>query len=167
MSVPSVQPAPEKATNPGLIILYDVEAVHTALGEQGSPIVQGTTQAESVDAFKKYVFEVMMLHTPCSDQEHGVEKSTLGRRSMKYHPELLHRLPADTYWQVIQRLDHVFAYANTPTSEWSIRVSSSVLEPNALPPHRPLGCLIKVQGGVGQGQLLMEGVLQSLGIFHS
>ena len=165
MSVPSVQPEKEKATNPGLIIIYDMEAVHVALGQPDSPVIQGATQAESVEAFKKYVIDVLML-TPCSDEEHGVQKrSTPG--TIDYYPELLQRLPADTYRKVILRLGHVFAHGNTTTSRWAVRVSLGVGLPNTLPPHRPLGSLVKVQGGVGQGQLLMERVAESDGIFHN
>ena len=165
MSVLSVQPEKEKATNPGLIIIYDMEAVHVALGQPDSPVIQGATQAESVEAFKKYVIDVLML-TPCSDEEHGVQKrSTPG--TIDYYPELLQRLPADTYRKVILRLGHVFAHGNTTTSRWAVRVSLGVGLPNTLPPHRPLGSLVKVQGGVGQGQLLMERVAESDGIFHN
>ena len=69
MSVPSVQP--EKAADPGLIIIYDSEAVHVALGQPDSPVIQGATQAESVEAFKRYVFDVLML-TPW---RHALTKS--------------------------------------------------------------------------------------------
>ena len=156
MSVPSVEPE-ERATDPGLVILYDVEAVHTALGQRDSPVVQGTSQHESVEAFKKYIFEVIM-HTPCSDVDHGVLKS-LATRTRQYYPELLQRMSADTYYRVISHLEDVFAVSNTPTADWSVQVSSVVGVPNSLPPHRPLGFLIKVQGGVGQGQVQMAGVV--------
>ena len=161
MSVPSVKP--EEATDPGLVILYDIEAVHVALGQPGSPVIQGATQAESVEAFI-YIFDVLM-HSSCSDEEHGVQKpSTPG--TIEYYPELLQRLPADTYRKLILCLGNVFTHGNTPTSRWSVRVASGVHLPDTLPPHRPLGSLIKVQGGVGQGQLLMDRVVEYSGIFR-
>ena len=67
----------ELATDPGLIILYDVEAVHIALGQANSPVTQGATPGQSLDHLKQYVY-TRVMSTPLSDKEHTVRKCDAG-----------------------------------------------------------------------------------------
>ena len=83
-----------------------------------------------------------------------------------FFPELFHRLPADTYRAVIEHLHEVFVRANHPVARWSVNAAASTHDPNSFSPNRPLGSLIKVLGGVGQGQVTFERVAVSHGIFR-
>ena len=155
----------EEATDPGLIILYDPGAVHTALGQANAPVPQGRDIAASLHNFEQYVYHQILL-TPCAEEAHCVEKGSAQATVRNYHPQLFHRLPADTYREIIERLKTVFIHANTTTAAWSVSVASSAQAPNSLPPNRPLGALIKVEGGVGLGQVTMEPVGIRHGVFR-
>ena len=50
---PAAENAAEVPADPGLIILYDPEAVHIALGQPNSPVAQGATINESLENFKQ------------------------------------------------------------------------------------------------------------------
>ena len=151
----------EAEADPGLIIVYDPEAVHDALGQANAPAQQGVNQAESVHNFQEFVY-TQVLATPCSESEHCVERISDGN-VRAYYPQLFHRLPADTYRAIIERLKDMFAYRNTALARWSVNVAAPA---HALPPHRPLGALLKVVGGVGLGQVVMEPVLIQRGVFR-
>ena len=72
------------------------------------------------------------------------------------------------YTAIIERLvEKVFIFDNTVTATWSINVAAPAGTANSLPPNRPLGALIKVGGGVGLGQVLMEPVVVQHGVFRS
>ena len=159
----SLQPV-EAEADPGLIIIYDAEAVHDALGQANAPVQQGVDQAESVHNLQEYVY-TQVLATPCSESEHCVERISDGN-VREYYPQLFHRLPADTYRAIIERLKDMFAYRNTALARWSVNVATLAHAPGSLPPHRPLGALIKVVRGVGLGQVVMEPVLIQRGIFR-
>ena len=159
----TVQPA-EAEEDPGLIIIYDPEAVHEGLGQANAPVQQGNDMGESLRNFQAYVYR-LILATPCSEMDHCVERLSDGN-VREYHNQVFHRLPADTYRAIIERLKDLFVYQNTPLARWSINVASPAHVPNSLPPHRPLGALLKVVGGVGLGQVVMEPVLIQRGVFR-
>ena len=146
-------------------ILYDVDAVHIALGQANSPVTQGATPGQSLDHLKQYVY-TQILSTPISDKENAVRKCDAPGAPQEFFPELFHRLPADTYRAVIEHLHEVFVRANHPVARWSVNAAASTHDPNSFAPNRPLGSLIKVLGGVGQGQVTFERVAVSHGIFR-
>ena len=165
--------AAEFPADPGLIILYDPEAVHVALGQPDSPVPQGATVNESLDEFKLYVYNLILVLTPCTETGHALRKCDGGldpRVQGTVFTELLHRLPADTFREVLEVLYRVFIAGNNPihraVAQWSLKVAASAAIPNSLPPNRPLGALIKVVGGVGVGQVTFERVAVTGGIFH-
>ena len=162
---PAAAQVVELATDPGLIILYDVDAVHIALGQANSPVTQGATPGQSLDYLKQYVY-TQILSTPISDKENAVRKCDTPGAPQEFFPELFHRLPADTYRAVIEHLHEVFVRANHPVARWSVNAAASTHDPNSFAPNRPLGSLIKVLGGVGQGQATFERVAVSHGIFR-
>ena len=148
----------EVAEDPGLIILYDCDAVHTTLGQPNAPILQANDAPTSLQNFKRYVYQIVMM-TPCSEDGHALERpASVGTTRREFYPELFHRLPADTYRKIIIHLKDTFIYSGSPVASWSGNVSSPANIPNSLPPNRPLGALIKVQGGVGLGQVTFEDV---------
>ena len=106
----------------------------------------------------RYVYQIVMM-TPCSEDDHALERpASVGTTRREFYPELFHRLPADTYRKIIIHLKDTFIYSGSPVASWSGNVSSPANIPNSLPPNRPLGALIKVQGGVGLGQVTFEDV---------
>ena len=69
----------EKEEDPGLIILYNVDAVHTALQHPTAPVQQGANMAQSVDNGAKYVYTKVM-GTPCTWQNTVSKRPALTRR---------------------------------------------------------------------------------------
>ena len=53
------------AEDPAIVLHYDDEAVHEALAQPNSPVVQGLTVRESAKAFMKFVFD-SIVGTPVS-----------------------------------------------------------------------------------------------------
>ena len=158
--------AAEVPDDPGLIILYDPEAVHVALQQKNSPIAPGRTMMESFELFKKYVYGQVLL-TPCNESDHAIRKCDGGPGLQEtYFTELFHRLPADTYRAIIEVLHRIFITGNNPVADWSCNVSAAAGTPNSLPPNRPLGSLIKVEGGLGVGRVTFERVGVTRGVFH-
>ena len=142
----------EVAEDPGLIIIYDCDAVHTALGQPNAPIPQANDAPTSLQNFKRYVYQMVMM-TPCTEDDHALERpASVGSTRREFYPELFHRLPADTYRKITTHLKDTFIYSGSPVASWSINVSSPANIPNSLPPNEPLGALIKVQGGVVWGR---------------
>ena len=156
----------EEATDPGLIILYNAAAVHTALGQANSPVPQGGNIDQSLTAFKQYVYTQIML-TPCSEEEHCLEKPTAIPNMREFYPEVFHRLPTDTFRNIVERLKRVFIHSGQATAQWSVNVSVPAHVPNSVAPNEPLGVLMKVQGGVGTGQVIFERVAIPHGIFRA
>ena len=164
---PATANAAELPTDPGLIILYDPEAVHIALGQPNSPVTQGATINESLDDFKQYVYNQVLVLTPCTESEHAIRKCDGGSGVQEtFFTELFHRLPADTFREILEVLHRVFISGNNPVAEWSCNVSASAAVRNSLPPNRPLGALIKVDGGLGLGQVTFERVAVTNGVFR-
>ena len=130
------EPEEEEEEDPGIIFIYDAKAVHIALGQPGSPVQQGSTQADSLEHFKKYVFDEV-IQTPCSPEENCVRK--VG--DPQYYYEMFHRLKQDLYDKIKRRLYNLFVL----TSTWSKQVSRD--GPNSLPPHRSLGAMFVIRGG--------------------
>ena len=101
----------EVAEDPGLIILYDCGAVHTALGQPNTPIQQANDPPTSLQNFKRYVYQMVMT-TPCSEDDHALERpASVGSTRREFYPELFHRLPADTYRKIITHLKDTFIYS--------------------------------------------------------
>ena len=97
--------------------MYNAGAVHDALGQANAPAQQGNDIAENVHNFQEFVY-VQVLATPCSEIEHCVERlSDVNVR--EYYPQLFHRLPADTYRAIIERLKDMLVYRNTPLAKSS------------------------------------------------
>ena len=113
---------------------------------------------QSLHNFQQYVCQ-QVIATPCAVAEHCVEKPSNNPQGREYYPNLFHRLPADVYKDIVERLKTVFIFNNTPTATWSVNVAAPANTANSLPPNRPLGALIKVGGGVGLGHDLMEPVM--------
>ena len=65
-----------------------------------------------------------------------------------------YRLSTDTFRDIIECLKKVFIHSAQPTVQWSLDVAAPLHVPNSVAPNQPLGVLIKVQGGVGRGQVL-------------
>ena len=158
---PAAENAAEVPADPGLIILYDPEVVHIALGQPNSPVAQGATINESLENFKQYVYGQVLL-TPCTESEHAIRKCDRGPGVQEtFFTELFHRLPADTFRAILEALHRIFITGSNPVAEWSCNVSASVAVRNSLPPNIPLGALIKVVRGEG-----FERVAVTRGIFH-
>ena len=154
---------PEKEGEPGLLFFYDVAAVHVALGQPGSPIQQEATEAQSVESFKKFIYSEV-LKTPCSAEDNGVLRQLLGQQQPEYFPNVFHRLSQDLYDKIKKRLTKLFCFPMHRIGEWSINVSSD--GPNGLSPHSPLGAALVIKGGVGLGQVYVEQIAFSQGIFR-
>ena len=153
----------ELTSDPGIVILYsDSDTVHTALGQAGSPVAQGATAGVSLTDFKEFVFN-QILATPVAVADHCVVKTFL---PIQHHHEVFHRLAEDKYRAVIELLMQAFVTSNTATARWSLAVSSGPHVPGALPLHGPLGQVLKVTGGVGLGQVVMEPAAMAVGIFR-
>ena len=158
---PAAENAAEVPADPGLIILYDPEAVHIVLGQPNSPVAQGATINESLENFKQYVYGQVLL-TPCMESEHAIRKCDGGPGVQEtFFTELFHRLPADTFRAILEALHRICITGNNPVAEWSCNVSASAAVRNSLPPNIPLGALIKVVGGER-----FERVAVTRGIFH-
>ena len=147
----------ELATDPGLIILYDVEAVHIALGQANSPVTQGATPGQSLDHIKQYVY-TRVMSTPLSDKEHTVRKCDALGVQPEFFPELFRRLPADTFRAVIDHLNEIFIRANHPVARWSVNAAASAHD-QLLPPTDRWGLgaaisLILTNGRVKQSSLV-------------
>ena len=78
-----------------------------------------------------------------AEEDNGVEKE-----EGAYFHEVFHRLSQDTYHHVVNRLKRVFVLDNTSVARWSVQV--------ATPPNPPLASLLRVGGGVGQGQVYLH-----------
>ena len=87
------------------------------------------------------------------------EKPNVVPHTREFYPELFHCLPTDTFGNIIERLKKVFIHSAQPTAQWSVNVAAPPHVPNSVPPNQPLGVLIKVQGSVGQGQVLQLGLV--------
>ena len=106
---PAAANAVELPADPGLIILYDPEAVHMALGQPNSPVTQGATVNESLHEFKLYVYNQILVLTPCTETEHAIRKCDGGPGVQEtFFTELFHRLPADTFREILEVLHRVF-----------------------------------------------------------
>ena len=79
----------------------------------------------------------------------------------------VHRLPTDTFRNIVERLKKVFIHSEQPTAQWSLNVSAPPHVPNSVAPNQPLAVLLKVQGGVGQGQVIFEPVAIPHDIFRN
>ena len=144
----------EMEKDPGLIIHYGPDQViHDALAQPNSPVPQGNTASASAAALKQYIYDVV-LTTLVSESDNGVL-----RNDSENFVQYFHRLPQDTFFKIKGRLLTELVTGNTPASRWSLAVSA--------PPQHPLGCLIKVTGGVGLGQVCMEVVAIRQGIFKT
>ena len=117
--------------DPGLVLQYD-EAVHEALVQPNAPIPQAATVALSAEAFKRYVFHVIIT-TPVELSEHCVLSHATPGQPEEYFTTVFERLEYNTYRKIIQRLRTVFVTAQTPTALWSAAVSQ--------PPSAPCVCL--------------------------
>ena len=156
--------AAEVPEDPGLIILYDPEAVHIALGQPNSPVAPLVNMRESFEIFKNYVYRQVLL-TPCNESDHAIRKCDGGPGLQEsYFTELFHRLPADTYRAIIEVLHKIFITGNSPVADWSCNVSAAAGIQNSLPPNRPLGTLIKVEGGLGLGRVTFSRVAVTRGV---
>ena len=140
----------EKEKDPGLIIVYDVEAVHIALGHTTEPVPQGVDIVQSLHNFQQYVYQ-QVIAMPCAVAAHCIEKTRNNPQGREYYQNLFHCLPANVYKDIVERLKTVFIFNNTLTATWSVNVAAPAHTANSLPPNRPLGALIKVGGGVGLG----------------
>ena len=121
---------------------------------------------ESFENFKQYVYGKVLL-TPCTESEHAIRKCDGGPGVQEsYFTELFHRLPEDTFRAILEVLHKIFITGNNPVADWSCNVSAAAGIPNSLPPNRPLGTLIKVEGGLGVGRVTFSRVAVSRGVFH-
>ena len=87
----------EVEMDPGLLIIYDYEAIHIALPHAGAPVRVGADIAESAERFKEFVHRTIQA-TPVSEEEQCVVKrmfpggggwwSTLPKYSTDYHRTL-------------------------------------------------------------------------------
>ena len=149
-----MEPEKEMEKDPGLIIHYGPDQIiHNALAAQHSPVPQGDTPAESAAALKKFIYR-LVLTTSVSESDNGVLKN-----DDEHFLQYFHRLPQDTFFRIKTELLTALVTGGTTLSQWSLAVSA--------PPQQPLGCLIKITGGVGQGQVCMELVAISHGIFKT
>ena len=141
--------AAEVPTDPGLIILYDPEAVHIALGQPNSPVAQGANMKESFENFKQYVYGKILLKTPCTESEHAIRKCDGGPGVQEtYFTELFHRLPADTFRAILEVLHQIFIIL--------LRIGPAMFQPQptyetVCPPTDRWG--LKVEGGLGVGRV--------------
>ena len=143
----SATPPSLKEEDPGLLLLYNDEAVHEALAEPNVPVAQGGTVGASVEAFKQFVFTVIVA-TPVAVDEHCVVARAVPGQPEEYYPMVFERLEYNTYRKILQCLRAVFITSQTPTAQWATTVSQ--------PPHPPLCVLMKIVGGVGLGGVQMS-----------
>ena len=141
--------------DPGLILLYNDEPVHEALAQPNSPVPQGGTVGASAEAFKQYIFNIIIA-TPVTVDEHCVVARAVPGQPEEFFPTVFERLEYNTFRKIMQRLRLVFVTARTPTAQWSTTVSQ--------PPQPPLCVLMKVVGGVGLGgvQITVEDLPHSI-----
>ena len=82
---------PQSENDPGLVILYAPDRIiHDALNQVGSPVSQAGTPEASAAALKAYIYNIV-LTTPVSEEENGVEQE-----DGVYFHEVFHRLFQDT-----------------------------------------------------------------------
>ena len=125
---PAAANAAELPADPCLIILYDPEAVHIALGQPNSPVTQGATINECLDNFKQYVYSQVLL-TPCTESEHAIRKCDGGPGVQEtFFTELFYQLPADTFRAILEVLHRMFITGNNPVAEWSCHVMYSLVQ---------------------------------------
>ena len=143
---------PQSENNPGLVILYAPDRIiHDALNQVGAPVRQAGTPEASATALKAYIYNIV-LSTPVSEEENGVEQE----EGVYFH-EVFHCLSQDTYHRIVNRLKSVFVLDNTVVARWSVQV--------AAPPNPPLASLLRVGGDVGQGQVYITQCYVHSGIF--
>ena len=145
----------KQQSDPGMIIKYNIQAVHSALAQQGSPVAQGASAGESVENFESYVWNII-VGMPCDVDEHCVGEATRsGVR--RYVKNMFHRLPEDVFFPTQASLGKNFC---------DIRIRSSAVVTDSVDvPNPPLGTIFQVVGGTGQGKVAMEPVYMS-GIFR-
>ena len=116
---------PQSKSDLGLVILYAPDRIiHDALNQVGAPVSQAGTPEASTAALKAYVYSIV-LSTPVSEEENGVEQE-----DGVYFHEVFHHLSQDTYHRIVNRLKRVFVSDNTPVARWPVQV--------ATPPNPPL-----------------------------
>jgi hypothetical protein len=108
-----------------LVILYAPDRIiHDALNQVGAPVSQAGTPEASAAALKAYVYSIV-LSTPVSEEENGVEQE-----DGVYFHEVFHSLYQNTYHRIVNHLKRVFVLDNTPVARWPVQV--------ATPPYPPL-----------------------------
>ena len=146
MSLSSPPPAQqEKPDDPGLVIFYDVMAVHTALGQPNAPVGQGADVGESLQAFKDHIKNQLLL-VPLDKEKHCVLKGVEMRgrsRETTYRQDAFHHLDYMLFEKMVDKLRHI----STGMHPWSIRVSGATSDPTNLPPNQPLAAIYKIAGG--------------------
>ena len=148
---------------PGLLIHYNVDAVHDALGQKGSPVSQGNGQGESLKNLQDFVWKEI-LATPCDVEEHCIEESFTPTTGKEYFKTIFHRLSEKTFLNIVEKLNNTFVEPGSTTSQWSVSVSPPAGLSHALPPYQPLGKLFKIIGG-GKGKVTIERITVDAGIF--
>ena len=150
-------------SDPGIIIICKPRIVHIPLGQPGSPVAQGQDVITSLEHIERYVYGII-LRTPLAETQHTLsDPLNPGRR----FPTVFHRILGDTFFSLKLVLDEYFVGGGSRTAAWSRRVSAHWGDQNSLPPHSPLGTILKVSGGSGVGAVMYEVVYFTGGIFRS
>ena len=76
--------------DPGLILHYNDEAIHETLGRPNAPIPQAATVAQSSEAFKQYLFNIIVA-TPVELSEHCVTSNSTPGQPEEYYPTIFER----------------------------------------------------------------------------
>ena len=150
----------EKEEDPGLLLLWDIDRVHVALGQPGAPVPRGQTNTLSLRAMEDYVYDVIMS-TPVEEFDHTIPDPEDPNKCLR---NVYRRLPENTYVKIRQKLHQHFWHNQTPVATWSRNVSSPPNAQNSLPPHAVLAKVVEIRGGVGTGAVAMQVVSLLAGI---
>ena len=101
------------------------EAIHNAIGGN-FPVGQVLMVEQSTDAFKAFVYNIILNRTNVCEEENCVKRSQ-GPGGIVYFPYVFHHLTDLQFRHVCAALTNAFITENTPLAQWSTGLNQYLL----------------------------------------